>query len=84
MSVTDIWRGKIGQVLTSSVLYMDRATPPAPVKLKTSYSCFSLDPSGTANHVTDKKVDFNSFAIIQQVSNSEMSLFTQIYYQKLT
>lgn len=39
--------------LTSSVLYMDNATPPAPVKLYTSSSVFSSVPSGTADKYTD-------------------------------
>lgn len=34
---------------TSSVLYMDNATPPAPLKLKTSNSVFSPCPSGSAS-----------------------------------
>ena len=37
------------EIWTSSVLYMDKATPPAPVKLKTSNSFFSLCPLGTAD-----------------------------------
>lgn len=36
-------------ISTSSVLYMAKATPPAPVKLKTSNSVFWEDPLGSAN-----------------------------------
>lgn len=44
---------------TSSVLYMDRATPPAPVKLNTSSSTCSSFPS-VSNKTKDKGEEVNS------------------------
>lgn len=61
---------------------MDKATPPAPVKLKTSNSLFSLDPSGTAYQVIHR-ANFNSFARIQQLSKVKIRNFEALYRDNL-